>query len=179
MNHFNLQQIAFAAGEEMRGSASIADRKEPVVCPRPRRVSLLSNSQGRPFRWHTSHAEVCDVKAGSELLDIILMKEGYGAEPSTPQVASSPPGFFCGSPQSRAANPLTQDVRFGDERLTHLSMLPIPPSPSTSGLASPSSSARKGGCVRMKVGFKPAAVRVEGFDCLNRDRQNSSIPAVA
>lgn len=53
MNHFNLQQIAFAAGEEMRGSASIADRKEPVVCPRPRRVSLLSNSQGRPFRWHT------------------------------------------------------------------------------------------------------------------------------
>ena len=53
MNHFNLQQIAFAAGEEMRGPVSIADRKEHVVCPRPRRVSLLSNTHGRPFRWHT------------------------------------------------------------------------------------------------------------------------------
>jgi hypothetical protein len=31
----------------------------------------------------------------------------------------------------------------------------------------------------MSFGLKPAAVRVEGFDCLNRDRQNSSVPAVA
>ncbi len=88
MNHFNLQQIAFAAGEEMRGPVSIADRKEHVVCPRPRRVSLLSNTHGRPFRWHTSHAEGYDVKAVSELLYIILMKEGYGTEASVPQVAS-------------------------------------------------------------------------------------------
>ena len=91
------------------------------------------------------------------------------------QVASSPP-FFCGSPPSRAANPVVQDARFGDEKLAPFLAFP---NPSPSGLSSPSSSARKGGCVRMKFGLKPAAVRVEGFDCLNRDRQNSSIPAVA
>ena len=59
MNHFNLQQIVFAAGREMRDSASIADRKEPVVCPRPRRVSLLSNNQGKirvKNTWTWEHA---------------------------------------------------------------------------------------------------------------------------
>ena len=79
-----------------------------------------------------------------------------GTEQSGTQVASSPP-YFCGSPPSRAANPLVQDARFGDERLAVLSVLQIP-SPSSS------SSACKGGFVRMKFGLKPAAVRVEGFD---------------
>lgn len=96
-------------------------------------------------------------------------------EQTASQVASSPP-YFSGSPPSRAANPLIQDARFGDEKLTPL-QVPVVPSPS--GLPSPSSSARKAGCTRMKFGLKPATVRVEGFDCLNRDRQNSSIPAMA
>ncbi|KAF5457449.1 hypothetical protein F2P56_021549 [Juglans regia] len=177
MNHCNLQQNAFAVGsEEMWSSVSINDLKGPIVCPKPRRVGVLAHNPLRPLRWHMSHqAEVCDTKAGAELLDIILMKEARGAEQSPTQFSSSPP-YFYGSPPSRSDNPLAQDARFGDEKLTPISPLSIP---SPSGVSSPSSSSRKGGCVRMKYGLKPATVRVEGFDCLNRDRQNSSIPAVA
>ncbi|XP_057976881.1 uncharacterized protein LOC131161604 [Malania oleifera] len=176
MNHFEVQQNAFWACEETR-SAFVSDRREPVVCPKPRRVSMLINSPGRPLRCYPSHpAEVCESKAGVELLDMILMKEGNGAGQSMTHMASSPPPFFCGSPPSRSANPLAQDARFGDERFAPLSALPVS---SPSGLLSPSSSARMGLCVRTKFGPKPAAVRVEGFDCLNRDHQSSSIPAVA
>ncbi|KAK1575725.1 hypothetical protein Q3G72_007834 [Acer saccharum] len=178
MNPWYHQKNAFGAREEMRRPVSglISDQRESVVCPKPRRVGILANNPTRPLRWHMSHqAEVSDLKAGAELLDIILMKEGYGVEQSASQAASSPP-FFSGSPPSRAANPLIQDARFGDEKPYPLSPLQIP---SPSGLSSPSSSSRKGGCVRMNFGLKPATVRVEGFDCLNRDRQNSSIPAVA
>ncbi|XP_059452600.1 uncharacterized protein LOC132183215 [Corylus avellana] len=177
MNHCNFQQNAFVAGgEEMRSTVSISDLKGPVVCPKPRRVGVLANTQVRPLRWHMSHyGEVCDSKAGAELLDMILMKEGHVGELTAAQFASSPP-YFCGSPPSRSANPLIQDARFGDEKFIPISPLSIP---SPSGVSSPSSSSRKGGCTRMKLGLKPAAVRVEGFDCLNRDRQNSSIPAVA
>ena len=74
----------------------------------------------------------------------------------------------------RAANPLVQDARFGDEKYAS-----ILGNPSPSGLPSPSSASWEGGCARMKFGPTPATVRVEGFDCLNRDRQNSSIPAFA
>ncbi|KAJ6396174.1 hypothetical protein OIU77_021246 [Salix suchowensis] len=145
--------------------------------PKPRRVGILANNPIRPLRWPVSHqAEVGDLKAGAELLDFILMKGGLEPDHSATQVASSPPPFFSGSPPSRVGNPLIQDARFGDEKLTPMSPLSIP---SPAGLSSPSSSARKGGCARMKFGLKPATVRVEGFDCLNRDRQNSSIPAVA
>ncbi|KAF8390123.1 hypothetical protein HHK36_024645 [Tetracentron sinense] len=174
MNHCAIQQNAFAACDEMRSSVSISDRRDPVVCPKPRRLGFFHNAINdpiRPLRWHLSHqAELCDSKAGTELLDIILTKG------STTQVASSPP-FFSGSPPSRAANPLIQDARFGEEKLTPWSPQQIP---GPSGLSpSPSSSARKGGCVRTKFGHKPAPVRVEGFDCLDRDRRNCSIPAVA
>ncbi|EEF41177.1 uncharacterized protein LOC8272337 [Ricinus communis] len=175
MNHFNLQKNAVASCDESRGLVSIYDPKGPVVCPKPRRVGILANNPIRPLRWHMSHqAEIYESKAGADLLDIILMKEGHAVESAT-QVASSPP-FFSGSPPTRATNPLIQDARFGDEKLT-----PIPPLsiPTPSGLSSPTPSSRKGGCVRMNYGLKPAAVRVEGFDCLNRDRQNSSIPAMA
>ena len=104
-----------------------------------------------------------------------LLQEYNGAEQSMTQLASSPPPFFCGSPPSRAANPLTQDARFRDEKVASFQAFPFPP---PSSFTSPSSSTRKGGCVRMNFGLKPAAVRVEGFDCLNRDRQNSSIPTM-
>ncbi|KDP32951.1 hypothetical protein JCGZ_12982 [Jatropha curcas] len=176
MNHFNLQKNAIASCDEARGSVSIYDPKGPVVCPKPRRVGILANNPIRSLRWQMSHqAEMCDAKAGADLLDIILMKDGYRVEQSTNQVASSPP-FFCGSPPTRATNPVIQDARFGDEKLNPMSQMSIPSSPS--GLSSPTSS-RIGGCVRMTFGLKPAAVRVEGFDCLSRDRQNSSIPAMA
>ncbi|KAI5339134.1 hypothetical protein L3X38_018406 [Prunus dulcis] len=173
MNHFNVQHqnASYVGCEDVRGSAFISDTKNPVVCPKPRRVGILSNSPIRPLRWQMSshQSEFSDSKAGAELLDLILRKEGYGLEQSLNDVASSPP-YFCGSPPSRASNPLIQDARFGDEKFT-----PVSASPSPSTLSSP----RKAGCVRMKYGLKPAAVRVEGFDCLNRDRQNSSIPAFA
>ncbi|XAR52413.1 hypothetical protein NMG60_11020494 [Bertholletia excelsa] len=184
MNHCAVQQQnAFAACEEMRSSVSasvfISDRKETMVCPKPRRLSLLNTVAAdpiRPLRWNLSHQpEPCESRAGTELLDIILPKGGHGADQSFAQVASSPP-FFCGSPPSRVSNPLIQDSRFGDEKFTPISprSIPIP-----SGLSSsPSSSARKGGCVRANFGDNPA-VRIEGFDCLDRDRRNCSIPALA
>ncbi|KAL9427630.1 hypothetical protein AB3S75_029754 [Citrus x aurantiifolia] len=176
MNQFYYQKNAFGAHEERCDSISFSGQRESVVCPKPRRVGILSNIHNRPLRRHMSHpVEVSDSKAGAELLDIILMKEGHGVDQTASQAASSPP-FFCGSPPSRAANPLIQDARFGDEKLSPLSSLQVPP---PSGLPSPSSSARKAGCARMNFGLKPATVRVEGFDCLNRDRQNSSIPAMA
>ena len=99
-------------------------------------------------------------------------------EQSCTEVASSPP-FFCGSPPSRVANPLIQDARFGDEKIiTPLSQLSPNLPPSGLSSSSPSSSSRKGGCIRANFGSKPA-VRVEGFDCLDRDRRNCSIPALA
>ncbi|XP_010549926.1 PREDICTED: uncharacterized protein LOC104820949 [Tarenaya hassleriana] len=178
MNRCSLQQNAFVSRDEMRGGfVPISDPKDPVVCPMPRRVGILANNVIRPLRLHMSQAsEVCDSKAGADLLDIILRKEDYGTGQSLLSVASSPP-FFCGSPPSRASNPQVQDARFGDEKLN-----PISPSPLSAGFPSPTSVVAprgKGGCVRMKFGLKPAAVRVEGFDCLDRDRQNSSIPAMA
>ncbi|KAL5080475.1 hypothetical protein RYX36_008896 [Vicia faba] len=168
MNCYSLQQNAFAACEEMRGSVTVMDQKEPLICPKPRRVGVLSSVPMRQFRFHfNQQAECSDSKAGAELLDMIFEKECLGDEFAY-QAASSPP-YFCGSPPVRAANPLVHDARFGDEIM----------SSSPSGLPSPTSASRKGGCARVSFGLKPAAVRVEGFDCLNRDRQNSSISAVA
>lgn len=165
---------------------SVAERKDSVVCPKPRRVGLINttfNDPSRPLRWQLGNqAELSDARAGSELLDIILSKGGHGAERSgsQSQVASSPP-FFCGSPPSRVSNPLIQDARFREEKqlVPPVSPLPTSPFPALSGSASsPNSSARNGGCVRATFGNNPA-VRVMGFDCLDRDRRNCSIPALA
>ncbi|CAI9768078.1 unnamed protein product [Fraxinus pennsylvanica] len=191
MNRCAIQQKSFASCEEMRGgdcrSVSICvDKKETVICPKPRRVGLIHATKPitttthndppvRSLRWHFSHQqEVCDSKAGNELLDIILSKGGYGAEQSVALMASSPP-FFSGSPPSRVSNPLIQDARFGDEKFTPVSPRAIP---FPSELAPSPSSTRKGGCVWTNFGNNPA-VRIEGFDCLDRDRRNCSIPALA
>ncbi|KAJ9163346.1 hypothetical protein P3X46_023023 [Hevea brasiliensis] len=185
MNQCAIHPSAFSSREEMRSSVSVpmSERRDSVVCPKPRRLGLLNatiNDQPvRSLRWHFSHqSELCDSKAGTDLLDIILTKGGYGVEQSCTQVASSPP-FFCGSPPSRVSNPLIQDARFGDEKLSPMSPLMPMPIPPPSGLSSsPTSSSRKGGCVRSNFGNKPP-VRIEGFDCLDRDRRNCSIPALA
>lgn len=52
MNHFPVQQSAFAACEEMR--SSISDKRDAVVCPKPRRLGLnaVVNDPIRPLRWH-------------------------------------------------------------------------------------------------------------------------------
>ncbi|XVE84844.1 hypothetical protein DITRI_Ditri17bG0045300 [Diplodiscus trichospermus] len=184
MKHCAIQQTAVGSSrEEMWSSISVSDRRETMVCPKPRRLGLLNTSFNdhpvRSLRWQLSHqAELCDSKAGSDLLDMILAKGGCGVELSCTQVASSPP-FFCGSPPSRVANPLIQDARFGDEKIINplSSLSPIPP-PLDVPSSSPSSSSRKGGCIRANFGNKPT-VRVEGFDCLDRDRRRCSIPALA
>ncbi|CAF2119851.1 hypothetical protein HID58_008714 [Brassica napus] len=180
MNHCNFpQNAAFMSRDETLGF----DCNDLVVCPKPRRVGV--GLLIRPLRLHMSQAasDLCDTKAGAELLDIIRRKEdnnGTIGHLLSSSVSSSPP-YFPGSPPSRAVNPLAQDARFRDEKLSPLS----PNSPflqpdSSSGFPSPSpssSSSSSRGCVRMKFGLKPPAVRVEGFECcLN---QNSGIPAMA
>jgi len=162
MNRCAYQQNAFggACGETRRGdSISVSDG---VVCPKPRRLGLLNPSieeNIRPSIWLSNRqAEVFDSRAGTDLLDMILSKGSYGAEKAN----TSP--FFSGSPPSRASNPVILDARFGSDKLT------------VAAEASPSASARKqGGCVRANFGHKPAAVRIEGFNC----RGNCSISAVA
>ncbi|XP_074582675.1 uncharacterized protein LOC141838942 [Curcuma longa] len=171
MNHCAMQQPnAFIACEEIRGPFAVAERKPPVFCPKPRRVNPFHSvvDPVRPLRWHTSHQlDLSDSKAGADLLDIFLSK---GAEHN--QFSCSPP-FFCGSPPSRAANPVVHDARFGEDRPP----TPFAPSPLTQS-GSPVSP--KQGCAHAKFGLVPAAVRVEGFDCLNRGRRScSSITAVA
>ncbi|MBA0747404.1 hypothetical protein Gogos_004318 [Gossypium gossypioides] len=175
MNHCNLQQNdAVLAYEEMRGLIAVTDHQKggAVVCPKPRRIGVPAINLTKPWRLHTNHqADVSDSISGVELLDIILVNKDSGTEQEQ-AIASSPP-YFCGSPPSRSANPLVQDVRFGDERLGHALWTLQTPS-----LLS-SSSAGKGERVKMKFGLTSATVRVEGFDCLNRDGQNSRIPAMA
>lgn len=183
MKNCAVQQNTVTTCDEMRStvtvSVSISDKRDTVVCPKPRRLSIINTSINepiKPLRWQMSHqSELCDSKAGTELLDIILSKGGYTVEQTCTQAALSPP-FFCGSPPSRVSNPLIQDARFGDAKVTPISprSIPIP-----SGMSSPpSSSARKGGRARANFGNKPA-VRIEGFDCLDRDRRNCSIPTMA
>ncbi|KAI7749472.1 hypothetical protein M8C21_033059 [Ambrosia artemisiifolia] len=188
MNHCGIHQNSTFASpcEEMRSSVSVSvsfDNGVPMVCPKPRRVSLFTttvNEPLRPLRWQISHqSEGYESRAGPELLDIIFAKSGggYGAPDQTcTQVASSPP-FFSGSPPSRVSNPLIQDARFRDDKITAESPRSMIPNPAPSGLSSPSP--RKGGCLLSNFGNKPA-VRVEGFDCLNRDnRRNCSIATLA
>ncbi|XP_065880703.1 uncharacterized protein [Euphorbia lathyris] len=186
MNQCAIHTSSFSTRDEIRTSVSVpmSDWRDSVVCPKPRRLGGLNAAVNdfplRSLRWHLSHqAEICDSKAaGTDFLDIILTKGSYGVEQSYTQVASSPP-FLCGSPPSRVANPLIQDERFGDEELSPVLPLTPMPNPPPSGVSSsPTSSSRKAGYVRANFGNKPA-VRVEGFDCLERDRRNCSIPALA
>ena len=158
MNRCGYHQNAVATCEEMS--------VESVVCPKPRRLGILNPSLEdhiKPLRCHISHqTDTSDSKAGTELMDIILTKGGYSPENYGSQVASPQP-FFCGSPPSRAPNPVIHDAQFGNEKI----FTPLSPS-----------GGRRGG-IWMKLGHKPAAVRIEGFDCLSRDRRNCSISAVA
>ena len=155
-------------------------KMESVVCPKPRRFGLLNhssinNNHIRPFKPQIINyqSEIEDSGVREELLDIILPKGSCYSERFGDQLASSPPPFLCGSPPSRTSNPVIQDKQFGNSNGNgHGNFNPFSMAPS-----SPSSSARN--CVPMKFGHTKAAVRIEGFDCLNRDRRNRSISAVA
>ncbi|KAL1221880.1 hypothetical protein V5N11_032378 [Cardamine amara subsp. amara] len=181
MNHWAVQPNAFAAGGDLRSSVSVIERDhQTVVCPKPRRIGLRNHTNPSPsLRCYFSHQlELCESKAETDILDIILTKDGYGTDQvHNTQVLDSPSPFLCGSPPSRVSNPLTQDARFRDE-IIPVSSLPIPHPPLGLPPSSPSSSGRKGGCTRGNFGNSPA-VRIEGFDCLDRDSRNCSIPALA
>ncbi|MED6148046.1 hypothetical protein PIB30_049507 [Stylosanthes scabra] len=129
-----------------------------LLCPKPRRSPLFPTSYHSPAAAH-------------DLLDIILPKGDCYPERTGElvEVAAASPPFFCGSPPSRASNPVIQDEQFGNNGNF---------SPFTMPSSSPSSSAPRS-CVPMKFGHAPAAVRIEGFDSLSRDRSNCSISAVA
>ncbi|URE39003.1 hypothetical protein MUK42_30149 [Musa troglodytarum] len=114
MNRCAMQQTSFAAYEEMRTAFAAAERKPPVFCPKPRRVSPPAGVAAPiwPRRWHSSRqADFSDSNAVADLLDVLLAKDGEEQN----HEASSPP-FFCGSPPDRAANPVVHDARFGEDR---------------------------------------------------------------
>uniref|UniRef100_A0A1J3K1A6 Uncharacterized protein n=1 Tax=Noccaea caerulescens TaxID=107243 RepID=A0A1J3K1A6_NOCCA len=187
MNHWAVQPNAFAAGGDLRSSVTVVERDQTVVCPKPRRIGLRNHPAfyeqhhpSRSLRCYFSHqVELCESKAETDILDIILTKDGYGSEQVRTQAIDSPSPFLCGSPPSRVANPLTQDARFRDEITPLSSPVPAPLGQPPSSSPSSSSSGRKGGCVvRGSFGNSPA-VRIEGFDCLDRDSRNCSIPALA
>lgn len=77
MNHCAIQQSNFAACEEMmmRSYSSISDKKDAVICPKPRR---LGGGPMRPLRWHQQ--DFCDSRSGADLLDIILTKVGLSLQ---------------------------------------------------------------------------------------------------
>ncbi|KAH9602037.1 hypothetical protein KSS87_000075 [Heliosperma pusillum] len=185
MNRWEIQQKAMVGRcEEIRGpvmiSVPVSGRNGQIVCPKPKRVGFLGGNIAMSLRWQqiSQQSEINDAKAGAELLDLIFTgKEGYSEDQSPAEIATP---FFCGTPPSRASNPLVQDSQFGDDSLSPLSTLQSAyPSPSTSPSISPSP--MKSGCVRMKFGLKTPTVRVEGFDfdCLSRDSQTSSVTAMA
>ncbi|XP_022968461.1 uncharacterized protein LOC111467698 [Cucurbita maxima] len=182
MNHCGILSNTFSGhDEEMRTSVPrpVSDVRDHIVCPKPRRLSNLqvavNGHADSFFRWNVCHqVEQIDMAAGPDLLDFLLKKDCRSVDQSFTQLASTPP-FLRGSPPSRVANPLIQDDRFGDENF-----IPFSPIASPSGqLSPPTATSRKGGgLVRASFGNKPT-VRIEGFDCLDRDRQNCSIPAFA
>ncbi|CAH8327144.1 unnamed protein product [Eruca vesicaria subsp. sativa] len=138
MNQWAVQPNAFVTGGG--GDQSV------VVCPKPRRIGLINHHLHHPsrsLRCYFSHQ--VESKAETDILDIILTKDGYGTETvNHTQVLDSASPFLCGSPPSRVANPLTQDARFRDEMKLVSSPIMTPRGQPPS---SPSSSGRKGGCV--------------------------------
>lgn len=176
MNRWAYQQTAlmgFGGVEEIRrGDISVSDG---LVCPKPRRNRFF-NEPIRPSQFlqiNNQQTEGYDLKAGSELLDIILSEGSYDGETHSFEMASSPP-FFFGSPPTRASNPLIQDAQFRNDNFVPILAIPegepsLPPS------FTPACARNNGGgCVPVKFGIKPAAVRIEGFNCCS-----SRISAVA
>ncbi|XP_078438984.1 uncharacterized protein LOC144709329 [Wolffia australiana] len=151
MNHCAVQQSAMAAYEEMRRPfvAMVSERREAIFCPKPGRLSrfVAAADAIRPLRWHLGPlSEASESRPGSEALDIILTKGAF-SDVGESAVGASPP-YFCGSPPTRSTNPVALDARFGEATAA-------PPTPPPAARGS------------TKLGPVPAAVRIEGFDCVN------------
>ncbi|KAG0449973.1 hypothetical protein HPP92_027123 [Vanilla planifolia] len=128
-----------------------------VICPRPRRIYPPPSSLSGRRRTRTPN-----------LLTISLLR--FSRRFVFTSQSDQVPSFFCGSPPTRYDNPVVHDARFGDA----VPIEPVPVDPAFNGSGS------RSGCARVRYGLTPAAVRIEGFDCLDRDRSRSrGIPAVA
>ncbi|KAL0920205.1 hypothetical protein M5K25_009325 [Dendrobium thyrsiflorum] len=113
----------------------------------------------KPRRLY-SPADASDPKSANHLLDALF-----------PKLSDPAPLFLCGSPPTRSNNPMVHDARFGEA-------IPLAPTPIAS--AGIGSGSVKNVCTRIRYGIMPAAVRIEGFDCLDRERTRSrGIQAVA
>lgn len=149
MNHCTIQQQSFVACDDMR---------VPLICPTPRRIGQLSVAADptRSLRLQTcQQADDMDLKARVDFLDIFMHKGGEN------QVETSP--FFCGSPPTRSDNPLIHDTRFVE------ATDPVSnPNPVLQNTSTPVS-ARSGFDHTTNYGFTPAMVRIEGFNCVQRD----------
>ncbi|XP_062202492.1 uncharacterized protein LOC133904880 [Phragmites australis] len=164
MSHF----AAMTSPLPVAASALAGDAKSPLFCPKPRRPVA-------PLRCHQSGGYT-DAGAGMDLLDLLLAK----GEESSLSAASPQSPLFCGSPPRRASNPVVHDSRFGMDCPLMPMPMPMPALPvaapvavprPTPRSAAPSMSPRSAaGCARARFALQPAAVRVEGFDCLDRSR---------
>ncbi|XP_024395303.1 uncharacterized protein [Physcomitrium patens] len=106
-----------------RSGLLVESGEEEVLCPRPRRPANAScpvYDSVKPSRRHKSKSSACpEGVVCFELLDIFVSKGGYR---DISGFSSSPP-TFCGSPPSRAGNPLIHDAAFLHQRPTsNLSM---------------------------------------------------------
>ena len=145
-------------------AAAAADAKSPLFCPKPRRPVA-------PLRCHqSSHS---DAGTGMDLLDLLLSK----GEESNLSAASPQPPLFCGSPPRRSSNPVVHDSLFGMDcppmpgwAVAPVAPAPVAVRPTPRPAAPPMSPRSAAGCARARFAFQPPAVRVEGFDCLDRGR---------
>eukprot|EP00249_Psilotum_nudum_P010635 c22665_g1_i2 orf=361-861(+) len=150
------------------------DRK--LICPKPRRLAFGGCSTTdilKPAPNLRSQGSVAsEGDAGGELLDILLYKQvGLGDSNS---LCSSLP-HFCGSPPSRASNPLIRDVQFSQKRVPSLPLV----LPSNSSPGSPfgaNLSLKKSSC-SASYAANPS-VRVEGFVSTTSD-SHRGVPALA
>eukprot|EP00252_Welwitschia_mirabilis_P010414 TRINITY_DN2366_c0_g1_i2.p1 TRINITY_DN2366_c0_g1~~TRINITY_DN2366_c0_g1_i2.p1 ORF type:complete len:152 (-),score=30.35 TRINITY_DN2366_c0_g1_i2:522-977(-) len=143
-------------------AALMREKSEDVLlCPKPRRLSVIVNRSPdmlNPVAWEERHASEHDEQyAGTEIIDIFLNKENG---PVTSDVGCSSP-YYCGTPPSRANNPLVNDEHFNHQRLP----------------GSPIAMSKSNSCSRSSYGSIPA-IHIEGFDCLDRDTR-CSVPAIA
>ncbi|KAL4328796.1 hypothetical protein AHAS_Ahas13G0235900 [Arachis hypogaea] len=162
-----------------------------LLCPKPRRLPLFTCPS--PTSYHSpARADLLDIilpkvslfpasilRFCVSFICVVPSDTKYlffqgGCYPERTgdlvEVAAASPPFFCGSPPSRASNPVIQDEQFGNNGNF---------SPFTMPSSSPSSSSAPRSCGPMKFGHAPAAVRIVGFESLSRDRSNCSISAVA
>ncbi|KAM0015260.1 hypothetical protein Hdeb2414_s0033g00723951 [Helianthus debilis subsp. tardiflorus] len=155
MNHCGIQQTS---------NFSSFNNGEPVVCPKPRRFHLLNTDTRKPLTFHLWYG--------------VPDQEIYDSNSCEQPLPSSSPPFFCGSPPSRVSNPLIQDARFKEEKLSPVSPNSIIPNPSSGVASSSTSTSPSYNNIRTTYNNKPS-VRIEGFNCLDNNRRNCRVAALA